>query len=124
MHWASKHGHIATARVLLSHGADVKSQDSNNRMLLDRALERGYLDVTRVLFEHGADTDTLDDKGQAPLHLTSRAEYHDLVLFLHQRRYKVNVQDKVQAPFREASAEEHRSIMQLLFEDDTQTNKM
>ena len=124
LHWASKRGHTATARVLLSHGADVKAQDSNNRTPLDRALERGHLDVARLLFEHGADTHTLDDKGEAPLHLTSRAGYHDLVWFLHQCRSKVSVRDEIRAPFQEASAEEYHSIMQLLSQDKTQTNKM
>jgi cytohesin len=120
LHWASKRGHVEIARVLLDQGADVKVQDVNNRTAVDRALERGHLDVARVLFEHGADTNALND--QTPSHLASRAGYHDLLWFLHQRNSKVQPWEEARPPFQEVPGEGYHSIMQVLLDDETQTN--
>jgi cytohesin len=43
------------ARLLLGHGADVKTQDNDRSTPLHTAARHGRIEVVRVLLEHGAD---------------------------------------------------------------------
>ena len=56
LHAASFKGHIDTARVLLNHGADVKSGGRRGSPLYS-ACSGGHVETVRLLLEHGASVD-------------------------------------------------------------------
>jgi hypothetical protein len=51
---ACRMGHLDVARVLLEHGADTETRDSDTFNPLERASREGHVELVRVLLEHGA----------------------------------------------------------------------
>ncbi len=51
LHWAAKHGHVESARVLLHKGADSTLTNSNGDTAMDLALRWGQDDVARMLID-------------------------------------------------------------------------
>jgi ankyrin repeat protein len=69
-------------KVLIECGANVNSQDMNNRTPLHCASEFGYLDTARLLLDHGADANALDNNHVTPIHLASQHGYLEIVQLL------------------------------------------
>jgi ankyrin repeat protein len=59
------------AKVLIELGANVNSQDTDNRTPLHFASKDGYVDAARLILDHGADANALDNDHMTPLHLAS-----------------------------------------------------
>lgn len=55
LHFAAFHGHVALARVLIEHGADVDAEDHDGRSPLVLAAWEGGIAVLQTLLEHRPD---------------------------------------------------------------------
>jgi ankyrin repeat protein len=70
------------AKVLIEHGANVNSQDTDNWTPLHFASKDGYVDAARLLLDHGADANALDNNNVTPFHLASRYGHLEIVQLL------------------------------------------
>ena len=68
---ACRRGYSEVARVLLEHGADTDTRDTNDYSPLDWSSEGGHVEVVRVLLENHADVNFLDGDKLTALHLAS-----------------------------------------------------
>lgn len=57
---ASSRGLIAFVRELISRGADIQAEDSDNWTALLNAAKNGHFDILQLLIEHGADYEHRD----------------------------------------------------------------
>jgi ankyrin repeat protein len=65
--YASREGHIETARLLLDAGATVNEVDKNDITPLFMAISNNHIDMARFLIEKGADIHAKDWYGRTPL---------------------------------------------------------
>ena len=65
--YASREGHIETARLLLNAGANVNEVDKNDITPLFMAISNNHIDMARFLIEKGADIHAKDWYGRTPL---------------------------------------------------------
>jgi ankyrin repeat protein len=66
--FAARDGKIASAKVLLDHGADINLVDPDRHTPLIIALSSGHFDVAGLLIERGADVNMEDKVGQTALY--------------------------------------------------------
>ena len=64
-------GHEAVTKLLLDHGADVATTNSNGVSALVVAAQGGHEAVTKLLLDHGADAAAADNDGQTALMLAA-----------------------------------------------------
>lgn len=97
---ATRHGHLATVKVLVAHGAAIDAATNYGRTALHYAALRGHLDLVKFLVRAGADPARKSgtDKKHTPLD-DARAEGRtEVVAFLEQvAAGKVRVQKIVPA---------------------------
>ena len=79
LRWASSHGHVRVAKLLLDgkyegKGADINLQDNFGSTPLMAACFRGHEAVVRLLLERGADVTLRTKKGRTALSLARRSE--------------------------------------------------
>ena len=79
LHLAAKHDAGDTTRMLIGHGADVNSTDSDGRAPLHWAARHDSHRVASVLLGNGARTEIQDAKGLFPLFLAARRGNYALV---------------------------------------------
>jgi hypothetical protein len=72
-------GHVAVAKLLLEHGADIHARDNANWTPLHWAAYKGHFDVARLLLERGADPTVKNRDGKTPLDLAREAGYDGVV---------------------------------------------
>ena len=65
--YASREGHIETARILLDAGATVNEVDKNDITPLFMAISNNHMDMARFLIERGANIHAKDWYGRTPL---------------------------------------------------------
>src|SRR6266850_1477920 len=82
LHVASSQGHLAVARVLVEHGANVTARDDGGATPLHQASRYGGMDLVRFLIKHGANVTTRNKYGGTPLHWASARGHLDVVRFL------------------------------------------
>ncbi|MGA2053341.1 MAG: ankyrin repeat domain-containing protein [Opitutales bacterium] len=68
---ACYHGELATARMLLEHGAEVDRRNNRHQTPLGGAAFKGYGPIVALLLEHGADIDADNGVGMTPLMFAS-----------------------------------------------------
>jgi ankyrin repeat protein len=66
--FAARDGKVASAKVLLDHGADINIVDPDRHTALILALSSGHFDVAGLLIERGADVNMDDKVGQTALY--------------------------------------------------------
>lgn len=83
LHTAAALGNIECMRLLLSHGADVRSQFGKKRMTaLHLAAEDDYSECVKLLLKHGADVNARNFDGKTPLHLACLSQCAETVEIL------------------------------------------
>ncbi|XP_078583816.1 uncharacterized protein LOC144866328 [Branchiostoma floridae x Branchiostoma japonicum] len=79
LHLAAENGHHETVSALLTAGADVNVQNSEQRTPLHLAAEKGHHETVSVLLAAGADVDVQGWKQRTPLHLAAEKGHHETV---------------------------------------------
>ena len=64
LQWAVRNGHVARAKLLIDHGADLTINAGDGRTLFAAALRAGHPDLAQHLADHGAATAALDAAGR------------------------------------------------------------
>lgn len=74
LHCATWKGHLETVAFLLTAGANVNAQNSNDHWgttPLHAAAHANQAAIAKLLIEHGADVNAKDLNGKTPMHHTS-----------------------------------------------------
>jgi len=79
--------HIQIAKLLIEHGADVKSA-------FHMAVYTGSADLVKLFLEKGADIDAQDNNGDTALHIATRRGYLDVVKVLLEHGANANLRNK------------------------------
>jgi ankyrin repeat protein len=66
-----QNGKVAIARLLIDHGANVHSADSNGWTPLHAASHGGHLGIVKLLLRRGADVDVLNKANKTAAELAS-----------------------------------------------------
>ena len=56
LNWAARNHHVARAKLLIDHGADVNQDSGDGRTLYECAVLAGHPDLAQYLADHGAET--------------------------------------------------------------------
>ena len=135
LHLAVREGQIETARLLLSHGADINSRKDcvippgitllqgysqglenmgrgeRHCTPLHLAASEGHLDICQILLERGADACVHNDSGDTPLHLAASSNLllaHNADAFVHDKRGNT--------PLHFTSSDGHLEVTRMLLE--------
>lgn len=97
---ATFQNNIDAVRVLIKHGADLKSKGSTDKTAIDIATEEGYdeilgialrhatfqnnIDTVRVLIEHGADPESKGPTGKTAIDIATEKGYDEVLGMLKQ----------------------------------------
>lgn len=86
LHLAAFFGHVACARLLLTHGADVQAAADNPMkvMPLHSAAAARQTAVAALLLDHGADPNARQQAGYTPLHAAAQLGDDELTALLLQ----------------------------------------
>ena len=110
-------GHVEVAMLLLEHGANVNTVNSQGYPPLHQAIQRERSDHFELLLEHHADIHLQDHNGATPLDHAARFGALDFTLELLRRRAAVDVLDHTGwTPLLGASQQGHRDIVRFLVE--------
>ena len=82
LHLASREDKAEVARVLLGHGASLKTQNKDWETPLHLASREDKVEVAHVLLDHGADVTARNKTWETPLHLASREDNVEIVRVL------------------------------------------
>ena len=78
------------AKLLIEHGADVKSTDNNGVSILHDAALNGNLKMVRLLVERGADVNAKDDEGLTVLHYAAQSKSLKTIQWLVDQGLDIN----------------------------------
>jgi len=84
-----KGDHLAVARFLLAHGADVNAKADTGYTPLHVAAGLGQKDMVRFLLDNGADINAMDIRG-TPLQAAVLQGHEDVVALLIERKARLN----------------------------------
>jgi ankyrin repeat protein len=118
LHAASVGGLIDVAEWLLSHEANVDSQDDNDWTPINLAAENGQLEIVRRLLGYNVRIEAANDKGNTPLHMATISGHVEIVKLLLSHGANVNAQDQVYlaTPLHWALSTERIEIAHLLLD--------
>ena len=86
-------GKAETVRLLIEHGADVKTQDETHITPLHLVSSLGIPEIVQLLIDHGADVTAKDWMHRTPLHLASSWVSAKLALLSIKDRADLYAQD-------------------------------
>jgi len=90
---AAFEGAVDVAVFLMSRGADVEKQGSDNLTPLMKACSKGHLDIVKALCEKNAVVDFVSDDGETALGLACANDHAPIVLYLLERGASVDLND-------------------------------
>lgn len=90
LYGACDDGSLATAKLLIEHGANVHRNAPGGYTPIYIAAHRGNVDCVRLLVENGADLDVRTSYGETPLFVAARFGHLETIAFLLERGCKVN----------------------------------
>jgi len=105
------------AQVLLDHGADASSKDTNGRSPLLDATLQGRTALVQILLKHGADVAARDSAGRTPLHESASQGHEEVTLVLLKHGADVGAKDNAgRTPLHWAALMGHGGVALVLFE--------
>ncbi|KAL8879663.1 MAG: hypothetical protein Q9198_002769, partial [Flavoplaca austrocitrina] len=99
---ASSTGHLAVARILLQHGADVNVSGGRLGTPLQAACFQGHIDIVQLLIMYGADTKARGLFHNA-LQAAAKGNYEDIAMLLLQSGFGIQSQSEYDQALEEAS---------------------
>lgn len=95
LHYAAENDQKDVAELLIDHGADINTRDSNGGFApIDLALSSyHYMDVLELLVARGADANHTADNGLTPLHEAALRGQRDALPLLLSKGAKIDTQD-------------------------------
>lgn len=84
LHSAVAHQHLAIAKALLAHGADVNAIQADNFTPLHEAAQNGQADMLHLLLTHGAHVNVRKADGETPLTIAQKQGHQEVVAILQQ----------------------------------------
>ncbi|KAK2036642.1 ankyrin [Colletotrichum somersetense] len=82
LHVAAALGHVAVAKTLILHGANINSVDKSGLTPIHYATLNSQNAMVKLLAEHGADIDCRDSQGYSPLYRASETGNEGVVELL------------------------------------------
>jgi len=115
MHLASRHGHAAVVKALVSGGGNVHIKIEQGNTPLHLASINGYATVVKALLAGGANVHVKNECGNTPLHWASRNGFATVVEVLIAKGADVNAKAKgAWTALRQASYNGHASVAEVL----------
>ncbi len=118
LHWAAYAGRLEMVKLLLEHGADVRSRDKWNQAPLYDASRAGHLEVVKYLYKYAAaDINATSTEGWTSL-LSAANEGHLVVVkYLYEQGANINITaDGVWTPLHVAASNGHLEVVEYLYE--------
>jgi ankyrin repeat protein len=113
LYWASQHGNLRMAQLLIKHGADVNAQHVAGWHPLHIASCSGHLETLRLLIGSGADVNSRDGDWTA-LYLAAEEGHLEVVRVLLENGADPNVQRRNGTSFHRAWKNGHLDVAELL----------
>jgi ankyrin repeat protein len=88
LHWASQHGHLNVAELLVAKKAEVNARDDKGDTPLHSAAKYGHKEVAEFLLANKADVNAKNNSGNMPLH--AAAGFKDIVELLLSNKAEVS----------------------------------
>jgi len=88
LHWASQHGHLNVAELLVAKKAEVNAKDDKGDTPLHSAAKYDHKDVAEFLLANKADVNAQNNSGNMPLH--AAAGFKDIVELLLSNKAEVS----------------------------------
>jgi len=116
---AAIYGHETVVRLLVEHGAEIKTSDVDGDTPLSSAVRNGHSDVAKFLLEKGADVNTVDKNGDSPLLLAAWDGFDDIVkMLLDYKASTKTVNESGATPIHVAARYGHDNTVNLLIQRD------
>jgi ankyrin repeat protein len=90
-HMACADGKLDVSRLLINHGSDINSRDTDQFIPLHMASRFGHADIARLLLERGSDVNMCESQCWTPLHYASRMGFVGLAQVLVDHGADVNI---------------------------------
>ncbi|PKS06261.1 hypothetical protein jhhlp_007007 [Lomentospora prolificans] len=110
-------------KLLIQHGADLNTKDTDGCTALDWASRRGYTRIAELLLDNGADPNVVDNANWTPLQTASRYGHDEIAKLLLDRRVRVDVPDNTGwTPLKMAARYGYDNIVEMLLKEDVEVD--
>ena len=125
LHFAAKHGHKNTVKLLIMHNASISSLDCHNKTPLHYAVQFGHFDLTKYLLKHQAAIDAKDKDKRTPLHYAVDGNHIEVVKLLLENNSDGNSVDILKrTPLHISARYGHFHIAKLLLDHKYDSNAL
>jgi ankyrin repeat protein len=97
LYHAAMNGKVAIAHLLIDHGANLHSADSNGCTLLHAASQGGHLEVVKLLLRRGADVDVLDKANKTAAEMASENGQAEVAKLIVEYKADANIRNKIRS---------------------------
>ena len=97
LHQAVKNGEVAVASLLINHGANPHSADSNGCTPLHIASHSGHLGVVKLLLNRGADVNALNKANKTAAELASENDKAEVARLIAEYKADANFRNKIRS---------------------------
>ncbi|EAQ91377.1 hypothetical protein CHGG_03312 [Chaetomium globosum CBS 148.51] len=123
LYYACFFGLVASARDLISNGAEVNAQGGEYGNALQAASSRGHQEIVKLLLDKGADVNAQGGRYSNALYAASLKDHQEIVKLLLDKGADVNAQGgEYGNALQAASWEGHQKIVKLLLDKGADVN--